>query len=188
MSANPGWDRQPEPPGRRGGQVNSAPVTAADLSQWDETWQKAEVKDNAGGTYENKPDGKYIGQIAAAAMERTRKDGTPMCVLRFEIQGGPASGEYVHRRALTSSDQVRFLKQDLHNIGLDITALSQLPEALPQWIGVCVEFVLKSKPGNDGQVHQNCYLNRWIDPDEVEAAIAEVGAAGAAADNSPVPF
>jgi|GEM_PF-5035565 len=186
----PGWDEQAPPPARgsnRGGQTQAAanhkePVDPGELAQYDAAWEKAEVRENTGG-FVNKPDGTYIGQIGAARLDRTRADGTPMLLISMMILAGPSTGEYNHRRVIRDSDSVKFVKQDMHNLGLDVPLLSALPDYLPSLIDVCVEFVLKTTERN-GKTYQNCFLNRSLDPADVDAAIAGAGVA----DNSEVPF
>ncbi len=184
-----GWDQQDAPPARGGhggsGRAQArdyAPVSNDELAQWDDAWRKAEVRERRDG-FGNKPDGRYIGQIKIARIDRTKADGTPMFVIGLNILAGPASGEYTHRRVMSNSDQVRYIKQDLYNLGLDIGMLSALPDYLPSLIDVCVEFALKTNTKN-GKTYQNCYLNRALNPSDIDAAIDEIGAL----DDNEVPF
>ena len=176
-----GWDQQDAPPARGGhggsGRAQASnyntPVLRDELARWDDAWRKAEVREQSDG-FAAKPDGTYIGQMKIARIDRTKSEGTPMLVIGLNILAGPASGEHMHRRVMGNSDQVKYVKQDLYNLGLDIGMLSDLPDYLPSLIDVCVEFALKTNTKN-GKAYQNCYLNRALDPSQVDAAIAEIG-------------
>ena len=185
-----GWDQQQPPPprgGNRGGQSQQVapnhkdPVGADELAAYDGAWEQAEVRE-AGG-YANKPDGDYVGQIGVARWERTKAQGTPMLLISMNILAGPSKGEYNHRRVLRDSDAAKYIKQDMANLGLNAPLISQLESYLPNLIDVCVAFTLKSSEKN-GKTYQNCFLNRAIDPDDLDAEIARV----AAPDTEQVPF
>ena len=186
----PGWDREAPPPsgGARTGSAQTAPnhgqaVTPQELAQWDKTWAQAEVRDGQGGAHQDKLDGDYIGQITSAVLTRTRAQGTPMVVISIAILAGPEGGTYTYRQVVGNSDQVRFVKQTLHNLGLEVPLMSQLPDYLPSLVDVAIEFTLRTTTKN-GKSYQNAYLNRSLGPEQVDAAIAECGAA-AADDNVP---
>lgn len=189
--ADSGWDRQDPPPARGGNRVGQQaqvaanhkdPVSVGELSAYDGAWEQAEVRE--AGAFVNKPDGDYVGQIGVARWERTKAQGTPMLLISMNILAGPAKGEYNHRRVLRDSDAAKYIKQDMANLGLSAPLISQLESYLPNLIDVCVSFTLKTSEKN-GKTYQNCFLNRALDPDEVDAEIARVGAG---ADNSEVPF
>lgn len=183
----PGWDRQGEPPARGGRSQTAAnydtPVSERELAQYDQAWRAAEVKE-PGSFGASKPDGDYIGQITAARMERTRQQGTPMLTITMNILAGAPGGTYAYRRVLRDTDSVRYLKQDLHNLGMDVDLLSALPAYLEGLIDVCVAFTLKSASKN-GKTYQNTYLNRALGPEEVDGEIERLGAQEAEGD---VPF
>lgn len=184
-----GWEDQDAPPARgrgaSGGQVATnyhTPVGQGELEQWDQTWEQSEVKE-PGGFGRQHPDGTYIAQLEIARIERTRKDGTPMLTLGFAIVAGPDSGEIMHRRVISNSDNVRYIRQDLHNMGIDPPLLSQADEYIQSALGIYVEIVLRTKKDKNGTPRQNLYLNRAIDPDEVGGAVAS-----ASAPTDDVPF
>lgn len=180
MSSNPGWDMQSPPPARGGSRSNGQvaanhdqPVTEDELAQYDHAWQQAEVREQQGG-YTDLPDGKYIGKIAVARLDHTKTNGHPMFVLAFEVVAGPASGDHYHRRVIRDAESVKFIKQDLWNLGLYVPLLSQLPLYCPGLINCHVEFVLKTKPGKDGQARQNTYVNRYIPDEELRSEVEQL--------------
>lgn len=176
----PGWDQQDAPPSRGGGGQVAAnyydPVGEDELAQFDQAWTQTQIKE-PGGFGPQHPDGKYLVQLEIARMERSKQRGTPMLVLGFEIVEGPSSGEIMHRRVIGNADQAGYVRQDLHNLGIDPPLLSQIEQYLPAAIGTYAEIVLKTKAGNDGQNRQNVYINRTIPPDQIGATLGDTAEA-----------
>ena len=127
------------------------------LAQYDEDYDAAEVKDS---NYDTLPDGKYQARIDSVRIEESRKDNTPYLAWDLIVMSGANAGRHIFRRNGFDPNQLDFLKKDLTTCGLNIR-LSQLESALPDLLDLIVDVQLKTgKPGPNGQVYQNCYINR----------------------------
>jgi hypothetical protein len=108
--------------------------------------------------------------VDAARLERADESKDLRLAYEFLVIG-PNQFEgrrHRHTRWLNNPDGVRWLKQELYNIGIDVTGhrLSELPDMLLDVPGRVIEIQVKTKKatGRDGteRDYTNTYLNKLL--------------------------
>jgi hypothetical protein len=131
------------------------------LEQWDKTFEEAPIEPRN----ENLPDGHYQVRVDRVELVRT-KSGKDALKWQFVV----VNGDYAERKTwkysmMESTDNIKFLKNDLFTVGLqDLQKLSDLPGRLDDLLDVIIEITLKTK--ND---MQNTYLNKRIETTDPQA-------------------
>ena len=132
-----------------------------ELSQYDNAWQKAEVKDTT--EYENLPDGKYQVKIDEVRIENAKKSSRLQVAWVFSVEApGEFKGRKIfHYKGIENEEQVGWLKQEVYNCGLTVNKISELPLKLPSLLDRIVEVQLKTK-NIKGKDYQNVYINKLL--------------------------
>lgn len=131
------------------------------LESLDDTWAGAEV--NEGGNYDNLPDGTYQVRIEEVCFRNARSSGALMFEFTFAVAAGEHQGRKVwHRRMLNTDDGVKYLKQDLHRLGMRAARLSEVQGRLAELLDLMAEIRLKTTT-KDGRDYQNVYVNKLIE-------------------------
>lgn len=122
-----------------------------DLSHLDESWKNATVDDDNRSEI---PDGKYMCRIESVELKES-KSGKPMLAQELRIIDGKFSKRKLFRNSLlVTEENVKYLKKDLHTLGIHLDRLSDLPDHLSSLLDIEVQVTVKTK----GE-----YQNVWID-------------------------
>ncbi|MBZ0270553.1 DUF669 domain-containing protein [bacterium] len=122
----------------------------ADLADFDEAYETAPVEERG-----EVPDGKYQVRVERAELKRTKETRKPMLALQLLVAGPTHAGRKIFRNSVIGSeDNVRFLKQDLHTMGVNVPKLSALGEHLEEMVGLGLDVQVKTKDG-----YTNVYIN-----------------------------
>lgn len=122
-----------------------------DLSHLDESWKNATVDDDNRSEI---PDGKYMCRIESVELKES-KSGKPMLTQELRIIDGKFSKRKLFRNSLlVTEENVKYLKKDLHTLGIHLDRLSDLPDHLSSLLDIEVQVTVKTK----GE-----YQNVWID-------------------------
>lgn len=133
----------------------STNVTAADLAEFDEEFQDAQVEERE---REDVPDGTYQVAVDKVEVTRARSSGRPMLKWTLRILGPTHAGRLLWRHnVMATPENIRWLKQDLATCGLQLAKLSELPARLGELLDVKLEVAKRTRGDNT-----NVYLNRRI--------------------------
>jgi len=132
-------------------------IDSFDLSQFDGDFEETEVEDREFGDI---PDGKYQVRVEQVELTRAHTSGNPMLKWTLKILAPTFVGRLLWRNNVITTDNLKWLKTDLHTCGLDIDKLSELPSRMHELQGVTLEVTKRTKGSN-----QNIFLNRQIDID-----------------------
>ena len=128
------------------------PVTADELTQYDESMGEAEVQERRSA-----PDGSYQVEVERAILTRTKSSAEPMLKWQLDIIGPTHIGSKLFKNHLFRPSSLPFLKTDLHVMGFDVQAASEIPGLLDQLIGIRLN-VRKLTNGDN----ENVYINSRI--------------------------
>lgn len=141
-----------------------------DLAQFDEAFETAEVEDRE---FEPVEDGKYQVLIDKVEVTHAQTTGNMMLKWSLRIIAPTHIGRFLWRNnMLVTAENIKWLKQDLHTCGLQITKLSELPTNLHRLLNVALEVTKRTRGENE-----NIYFNRRI---EISPDPAFTGAGGGA--------
>ena len=132
-----------------------------DLSKWDDEYESAEVEPNK---FDEVPDGKYQVKVEKVELARSQNDNE-MLKWQLRVLGPNHAGRMIFRNnMITSSENIKYLKNDLHTCGLVLAKLSELKNKLNDLLDVKIEVTKKTR----GEF-SNVYFNSRIvteDPDD----------------------
>lgn len=118
------------------------PVTEADLADFDEAYERADVSDDE---FESVPDGKYQCVVECVELVRTT-NGDPMLKWTLRILGPTHEGRLLWRYNVLSSDEnVVWLKKDLRRCGIHLARVSELPANLERLLDIKLEVNKKTR-------------------------------------------
>ena len=139
-----------------GQQAGAAPYDPSlDLAQFDDDFAQAPVEER---DFEPLPDGKYQVAVEKVELTRSQTSGHPMLKWTLRVLGPECRGRLVWRNnVIASSENLKWLKTDLHTCGLDLQKLSDLPANLPRLLDVQLEIVKRTRGESE-----NVYFNRRI--------------------------
>ena len=148
----------------------AAEVSAADLATFDEEFEGAPVEDSG---FEPLPDGKY--QVAVERVELVRsRAGNPMRKWTLRVLGPQCQGRLLWRNSvIASTENLKWLKTDLHTCGIALGKLSELPTRLPELLDIHLEVTKRTR----GE-YESVYLNKRIEA--AGSSDAPAGSAGSA--------
>ncbi len=130
------------------------PVTEADLAEFDEAYEQADVQDDA---FEPVPDGRYQVVVDRIELVRT-SNGDPMLKWCLRVLGPTHAGRLLWRYNVLSSDENRrWLKKDLLRCGVQLTRLSELPANLERLLDLRLDVNKKTKGD-----FESVYIDRRI--------------------------
>lgn len=126
------------------------------------------------------PDGRYTVEIQDMKIGTTKTTKNPKVEWHLRVLAGPYAGKVVTKRNIvTSADNVRFLKSDLHRAGCGIESMKEVGK-VEQLVGAVIEVEVK---------YANGFTNVWI---QRRLSDAEAAAALAAGEDTtaedPLPF
>ncbi|MCL4552923.1 MAG: DUF669 domain-containing protein [Candidatus Marsarchaeota archaeon] len=142
-------------------------IDSFDLSEFDGDFSETTVEDREFGEV---PDGKYQVKVDQVELTRAHTSGSPMLKWTLKILAPNFVGRLLWRNNVISSDNLKWLKTDLHTCGLELDKLSELPNRIQELKGVTLEVTQRTK-GNS----KNIFLNRRIVidlPNEADDALA----------------
>ena len=156
---------KPEPSRKRGGEILNRkeceqwkPTNQTDnldLAQFDDAFQAAEVEERE---FDTVPDGKYQVNVDRVELTRAQTSGNPMLKWTLRIIAPTHKGRMLWRNnVMASSENIKWLKQDLYTCGLQLTKLSDLPGYLAQLLNIKLEVTKRTRGENE-----NIYFNRRI--------------------------
>ena len=126
-----------------------------DLAQFDEDFAEAPIEERDENPL---PDGKYQIRIEKVEITRAQSSGNAMLKWTMRVLGPQHKGRVLWRNSvMASSDNLRWLKTDLHTCGLDLQKLPDLPANLERLLDVSLEITKRTKGENE-----NIYFNRRI--------------------------
>lgn len=121
-----------------------------DLDDLDEEYVKAPIEERGG----NVPDGQYVAKVDSAILKES-KQGNRMLAWDLVIHEGPYKGRHLFRNnMLETAENLKWLKNDLHSIGIELVSIKLLPSRLSDIVGLVLKVTAKAKGEN-----QNVYLN-----------------------------
>ena len=130
-----------------------------DLTAYQQVWDETEVKQKE---YSQVPDGTYSVMVYDVTLTESRTSGTPMVSWDMKIVAGEHQNRHVFKKnMIKTEDNIKCLKQDIYAAGLHLEKITDLPQALPELIGVHLEVVKKTK--ND---FENVFINKAIQLDD----------------------
>jgi len=129
-----------------------------DLAQLDNEYQEAPVEERE---FDEVPDGKYQVKVEKAEIVRSQTSGNPMLKWTLKIFGPKFAGRFMWRNNVITSENLKWLKTDLHTCGVVLGSLSELPSRLKDLLDINLEVTKKTKGENE-----NIYINRRIVIDE----------------------
>lgn len=126
-----------------------------DLSQFDDAFADARVENRE---FDPIPDGKYQVNVEKVEITTARSSGNPMLKWTLRILAPRCSGRILWRNnVMASRENLRWLKNDLHVCGLDLSKLSDLPTSLDRLLDVKLEVTKRTRGDNE-----SVYFNRRI--------------------------
>lgn len=126
-----------------------------DLALFDDDFIAADVEER---DFESVADGKYQVKIDSLELTRSEMAGKLMLKWTLKILGPKLQGTPLWRYSLISTkENVKWLKKDLHTCGMKIDKISDLPEKLDTIIGVGLNITKRTKNG-----YENIYINSRI--------------------------
>lgn len=134
-----------------------------DLAQLDNEYDEAPVEER---DFDEVPDGKYQVKVEKAELTRSQTSGNPMLKWTLKILGPKCAGRYLWRNNVIASDNLKWLKTDLHTCGVVLVRLSELQSRLNDLLDITLEVTKKTKGESE-----SIYINRRIvidDSREVE--------------------
>ena len=161
-----------------------------DLTQWDEPFADAPMEER--GTFAPIPPGKYQVIIEHVELGASSQN-IPMFKKTFRILGPTCVGRKLwHNNMIGSAENLKWLKTDLHTMGVDLEKVSDLQrsETFEKFINIGLEVTVKNQTGANaldasGNPRYNVFINQKIalDPSVVGAASGMSAADMAAAEN-----
>jgi hypothetical protein len=130
-------------------------MSTPDLSHFDEDFANAPVEERE---FDDPPDGKYQVNVEKAELTETKSSSKPMLKWTLKILAPKCVGRMLWRNnVLSSRENVKWLKADLHTCGLELEKLSDLEANLPRLLDVKLEITKRTKGEN-----VNIYFNKRI--------------------------
>jgi hypothetical protein len=106
------------------------------------------------------PDGRYHVQVEQVQLTCSRTSQLPVLKWKLRILNPPFAGRCLFKNhALSSLDNLRWLKHDLHLCGLDLDKLSDLPFHLDRLFGIELQITKRTR----GE-WENVYFDHWLSP------------------------
>jgi len=136
----------------------NAPVSDIDLMQFDEDFANAPIEER---DFDEVPDGKY--QVNVEKVELTHsQNNNPMLKWGLRILGPNHANRMLWRNnVLVTTENVKWLKNDLYVCGLELEKLSDLPGQLDELLDVKLEVTKRTR-----EDYSNIYINRRIVSDD----------------------
>jgi hypothetical protein len=118
------------------------------------------------------PAGTYQVRIAECKLTETKDKNLPMLGYKLTVLAGQYHDKPIYlNQVITGTEQnLAFLKRDLAKLGFSNRPLSQLPNALESFIGLCLEVTRVTKPDKEGNPRTNTYINKIIDPQGIPSS------------------
>jgi hypothetical protein len=118
-----------------------------DLSQFDDDYDSAEVEDRE---FDAVPDGKYQVMVERVELSRAKSSGNPMLKWTLKILAPTHAGRLLWRNnVMASKENIKWLKNDLHNCGLELEKLSDLPDRLNDLLDLTLEVTKRTRVISD---------------------------------------
>ncbi len=126
-----------------------------DLSQFNNEYVQAEIEERE---FDPVPDGKYQVNVEKVELTRAQTSGAPMLKWTLRILAPKFAGRLLWRNnVIVTSENIKWLKNDLHTCGLTLEKLSDLSQNLNKLLDVKLEVTKRTKGENE-----NVYLNKRI--------------------------
>ena len=126
----------------------------ASLARYDTAWR---VEPESEATAAPIPDGKYAAIVENVDLTES-SNGNPMLKWTLRITSGEFEGRMLWKNAAITGNSLKFVKRELSTCGLDLEALSKLPENLGALLQVNLEIYKRSR----GEFY-DIYFNRRVD-------------------------
>lgn len=141
-------------PRRRELGVSDPPDQQLDLSSLDGAFAAASPKARRTVI----PDGHYHVQVEKVELTCARTSGRPILKWKLRIIGPACAHALLWKTNVVSSENLGWLKHDLHVCGLDLVCLSELPTHIDQLRDIELDVTKRTRGDWD-----NVYFNRRID-------------------------
>lgn len=126
-----------------------------DLSQFDDDYAEAEVEERK---FESVPDGKYQVNVERVELTWAQTSRNPMLKWTLRILAPNHVGRLLWRNnVIVTSDNVKWLKQDLFTCGLQLKRLSDLKDRLEDLLDLKLEVTKRTR----GE-YENVYINGLV--------------------------
>ena len=133
----------------------------SELAELDEVWFNIEPDDP--NSFDDLPDGKYACRIDRVEVKPSKTSGRLQLVWEFVVEEGDYEGRRIWKYSgLENAENLKFLKNELWRIGLQLQLISQIEEHLTELLDLIVEVQIKTKKKGD-QEFRNVYVNKRLD-------------------------
>jgi len=111
------------------------------------------------------PDGTYQAQIVGLDFFRGQT-GTRFMKWRFMVGSGVHKGKTIAKLVSLKNDKDRmeWVKKEIRAAGINVDKLSEIPPIINDILGSWIELQAKTKEGGDGVPYQNFYINKPVQP------------------------
>lgn len=127
---------------------------AATLARYDNAWR---VEADAEPANSPIPDGKYTTIVENVDLTES-SNGNPMLKWTLRITSGEFEGRALWKNAAITGSSLKFVKRELATCGLELDAVSKLPEKLGDLLEVNLEVFKRAR----GEFY-DVYFNRRLD-------------------------
>ena len=130
-----------------------------DLTQYEEAFQKAEVKEK--GEFTPLPNGIYQARVERAAIEPTNSGDKLKMTYEMVITSGKYMDRHVWKNTVIGENTLGIIKTDASRLGVPTNSLHQLQDSLDQMLDKVVEIRIKNSVYK-GEPIQNVYINKLV--------------------------
>lgn len=127
------------------------------LKQRSKSYNDAEVAPAKESSFEALPDGNYRVEVKEAVIKQTQDKENYYVNLKLRVEGPSHVGRFIFKACSLQEDRLKYLKTDLSVMGVDLTNIEKLEDALEVIPGRLLEIALKTK----GE-YQNVWINKLI--------------------------
>jgi hypothetical protein len=131
------------------------------VKTYDDEWDEMETPEKK--EHEPVPAGRYQAKIDKVYMDVAKNTGADQLCWELVIIAGKFKGKRLYKKnTLLTRENIRWLKDDLEKIELQISPISTLDEHLDEFLDIVVEIYVKNK-AYQGKDYATPYINKRLD-------------------------
>lgn len=135
----------------------SRPSAAIDLSEFDSEYRRQTARAESASTPDALPDGPYQVRVEAVDLTKSKTSGQPMLKWTLRVIGPNHVNRVLWKNRVINQSTLKWVNAELNICGLTAEPFSDLPNLLPELLGIELDVVKRSKNGYD-----DVYFNRRI--------------------------